>query len=939
MSRIVPDSMTEAWMNQAKIGARRPVVRAIIQKQNMRRFEYDTAFAQGGTFDHDRHRKGRFASMIFGDNSAYREIRNIKSCSWERSVGQDAASCTITLLNTDMNAIGVARDNPESPDEIDKPGYFTFNRGDESVEENPWGFYDETGWNGIYMPDMVVKTFEGYGSDPNYSPLEDPNLVQSGTWMIDKVSYNADGTITLEMRDLARLLLDQVVFPPAVPLSEYPLTWSRIHSENIPGRDAKGGSWQDRLRRFGRASSSNDKYLGKGFTNAPYDNYVGPNGGVEGHHAHHVIIDHPRETDEEKEADLQTFWRSTGQDEQRSFVWWQYDVEDGRLPIAAIRLRMAGGPYRVYISVHNGDKWVGKRKIPWSKNGVSGSPGNVDIDAKIPFVTSTIADRFHPQEITLPRKYMAKKVRLTITRLVNTGVGEHPYRAGLREVFLYTGDTLEDLHFEKGFHLKVVGNYEDWTQVIKWTCAWAGWFWPPHETGMDFIRIQPATSQEAPAEKEWVTYQRPDPTLPRGRVWGDFMKSGTGGIADLTVDQFDKKPMMDIVNYVRDLLGFVFFIDETGGVVWRMPNLWSLGNYLSPQSIGDGRPGKRGRGGRTDEIVVIDDEETLLGYETTLDSSNIRERIFVANVVGGVGTVIKSFNPNDIGLKRTAGWSDQNFKTKRETRVMADMISARSMFTYRTSEVTIPGYPKIQIDDQIRIFERVTNETFYHYVMGIKSEIDMEEGTWTYTMQTHWLGERPEDAWVVDVDELELVTQQYLHAIGYTAHDSGDNDDTDDDGLSWAPLKFHPGKAYEWDATQPTLPPSQQTPLFDGEGPEYYDAAYEHNKFFALKGPSKWDWPYQTTLPETESRRFERWVEEYNVPFDPTARIVDYDMRGYWKSTQGKGWHPGDHFPDTFKTPYDTTFSNESKYATRNCPFYWHGDMLIDRRDNSLIFR
>jgi hypothetical protein len=267
-------------------------------------------------------------------------------------------------------------------------------------------------------------------------------------------------------------------------------------------------------------------------------------------------------------------------------------------------------------------------------------------------------------------------------------------------------------------------------------------------------------------------------------VWGDFMRTYTTGVADLTVDMFDKKPMMEVIGYVRDLLGFIFYIDEAGGVVWRMPNLWSLGNYVSPERLPDGtgpfmysgRPGKRGQGARTSEIVELKDDETILSYTTKLDSSNIRERIFVANAVGGLGTVIKGFNPYNVGLNRVAGWTDQNFATKRETVVMADMISARQMFSYKTSQVVIPGYPKIQIDDQIRIFERVTNETYYHYVMGIKSDMDMTEGTWTYSLETHWLGERPSDAWVVKVTELSNVTRQYLNAIGYAPNGAEDND-------------------------------------------------------------------------------------------------------------------------------------------------------------------
>jgi hypothetical protein len=119
-------------------------------------------------------------------------------------------------------------------------------------------------------------------------------------------------------------------------------------------------------------------------------------------------------------------------------------------------------------------------------------------------------------------------------------------------------------------------------------------------------------------------------------------------------------------------------------------------------------------------------------------------------------------------------------------------------------------------------------------------------------------------------------------------------------------------------------------PLFSGEGPEYYSAAYAHNAPFARPGP------YQTPLTPAEEQAFLDWVKKNNVPFDPTAQTVDYDMRGYWRSTGGS-WRGG-HFPDTYKTPYDTTFSAESKYATANCPFVWKGDSLVDQRNGQLIY-
>ena len=777
MSRIVSEDMTARWLNQFKIGDQRPVCRAIVQRQNVKKFEYDTAWTQGGQYETSQHRTGWFTSMVFGDDSPYREIPNVQSVSWERSIGQDAATCTLALLNTAAAAVGEASDSPE---DFDRPGYFTYNRGQVSEAENRWGYDSETGWNGIFVPDMVVKTFEGYGVDYNVTPFLDPNLMQSGVWLIDDVEYRSDGVIILTMRDLARLLIaDNIAFPPIVPRGEYPLRWIKTHSENVASRDAVGGAWSGKLQGMGTATSSNELYLDEdgevvdGLTNEPFDRYVGPNGGVEGHHASHALYG---------DNDNDLYWRSTGQDDNNDFVWWQFEP-NSPMPVGALRLKASGGPYRVFISIDDGGGWVGERKIGYHLNGITGSPGNVNIEANIPFIKGIIVDRFYALDTNLPEALNATRIRLTFTRLHESDVGEHPWRAGLRQLQLYTADSLGDLGYEPGEKLKVIGNYSDYTHIVKWCCAWAGWYWPPEETGLDFIRVQDGDGDS----KNFITFNTADPALPKGRVWGDFMKTGTAGEADLTADHFDKRPLMDCINYVRDIVAYNFFIDETGGVVWRMPNLGlppdiphRLGNYLSPTSVLDpgpafGSPQFRGRYGRTAEIVELDERENLFAYTTKLSSQSIRERIFVGDAVGGIGTVIKGFNPYPIGLRRIAGWTDQHFDTKQETKVMADMISARSMFAYRRSQSTIPGYPKIQIDDMVRIYERMTNETFYHYVLGIKSEMDMAEGVWTYTLDTHWLGEEPEDSWIVDVTELSGATQAYLEAVGYEPEDAEDN--------------------------------------------------------------------------------------------------------------------------------------------------------------------
>jgi hypothetical protein len=123
--------------------------------------------------------------------------------------------------------------------------------------------------------------------------------------------------------------------------------------------------------------------------------------------------------------------------------------------------------------------------------------------------------------------------------------------------------------------------------------------------------------------------------------------------------------------------------------------------------------------------------------------------------------------------------------------------------------------------------------------------------------------------------------------------------------------------------------------VFNSEGPQYYDQAYQQNAPFATPGP------YQTQLPAQQETDFRGWLKNNNVPFDPNADKVDYDMRGYYQAMRGgkEKARQGGHFTDKYKTPYDTTFSAESKYATPDNPFVWKNDKtLIDKRTGAVVF-
>ncbi|HVA94427.1 MAG TPA: hypothetical protein VNI36_05925 [Candidatus Dormibacteraeota bacterium] len=107
-------------------------------------------------------------------------------------------------------------------------------------------------------------------------------------------------------------------------------------------------------------------------------------------------------------------------------------------------------------------------------------------------------------------------------------------------------------------------------------------------------------------------------------------------------------------------------------------------------------------------------------------------------------------------------------------------------------------------------------------------------------------------------------------------------------------------------------------------------ANYARNKAYSKPGP------YTTKLAPADEQKFQQWVKQNKVPWQDTP-TADYDMRGYWKAQQAGNKYaktainPQDHlphYPDTWKTPYDATFSNESQYATPSAP-HWEGNRLV----------
>ncbi len=723
---------------------RRPMVRATVQvpKMALRHYSVMTTFrpiaaAPSGTDSlgdyaplidpyHGRKVTQTYADFMFTPPNFPKELTNIRSLSWSRSLDQDAATMTLELYNSKPRpeTDPIPNPLPTSRRDLDYPGWYTFDRGHSSYS-NRWA-HAKNEWLGMLMPDNIIRTFEGYGMNSRTSPEYDRNLAQTGVWMIDTVQYSALGIIVVNCRDLARLLLDHQVNRPVIPADFNELHFRRWQDKVLapPTKTRLPMRANDHSNRYGPAKGQDGQLHP---ITSPW-NYRG-----------HTIED-------ALDDDPATYWMSFSHIKPR-WPWGAEWVEFSFAPTASVanfQLWTVGSGYTCYVSLFANGHWLNAAgdeasdsdpHIRWTPNPTN---PNRNQQARRPYVKSFVVGPDFAKRlktVTLPKTYATvEKIRLTFVNLQQLP-GIKPkggYRAGVRSIRCFGPDSSKETSLRKGPAGSNPGRYGDYTDIVKLACAWAGFYWP---RGGSQKTADGRTYQPYYTHKDWDLGTD-------GRVWGDFEPTGTTGPAELTPDQFQNKTLMDVVSMVRDIVDFVFFVDEVGAVQWRLPNIYMPGNWLNDEHMNAVRSGR---------VLQIDEKQVILALDATLNSGSIREVIRVTNFIDT--REAPGFVPNYVGLRRVLLWAEPKFE-KGDLQRAADMTAVRSLFTWRRDRLVIPGYPGLQLDDQVQIFERVTGEGFIHYVRGISSNNSLDTGEWTYTIDTQWLGDKQQVRWVVPPEDI-----------------------------------------------------------------------------------------------------------------------------------------------------------------------------------------
>lgn len=387
--------------------------------------------------------RGPYRYWTDGSTDLEYEVPSVQSIEWNRSLDQDIATCTVKIFNSWHNLNSEA---PELAGQLGKPGFFWPLRGQSDDSVATWnhstsrGAYTRDGtwdpsfsWNNVLIEDVLIKTFEGYGGRPttgNYTSIDDNisdgNLVQTGVWIVDTVTGGSDGMLTLTCRDIGRILLDQMVFPPLVPGGVYPLEYY------LEGKSPFDSFWGPKVK-SGILPASQGEVKADA-----YDSSADALSDTS------VTSSYPVSASVDGNETTYALSNAWAEPDDSDYVWFEYEIGQD---INEISFTPWAGGYECYVCVRESGTWQGSAPV------VSGGGVNYIKKLNIPMYAPDGSEQ--PIRIQLKdvddqtsaaAHYTAQRVRLGFKHLYYSGVPDasgNQYRAGIREFYAYrSGDNV-----------------------------------------------------------------------------------------------------------------------------------------------------------------------------------------------------------------------------------------------------------------------------------------------------------------------------------------------------------------------------------------------------------------------------------------------------------------------------------------------------------------
>ena len=487
--------------------------------------------------------KGPYRYWFYADQSQTEtEIPNVRQIDMNSSLDKDTADCTITVYNTLMEAKG---SNSEQPDVLGQPGALGFNYASSAEARAIFG-QTQNSWANVLVPNALLRTYEGYGGfeADGITPksitdaVSDGNLAITGTWLIDTVTTGTNGMMSLKCRDMGKLLTDQTMYLPLIPERFYPLKYCRFLYEFVPGSPA-----------VDPIPPQNKTSVPLTYVDSTMERWYPSAESLHGRRFD-AIVDGNNKTES---------WSQGVVHPTRIFAraWWEVKAHGAQ--VGEVFINASNNSFgTVWISVKEGGDWQGDDDIPWDDANGDGRSDSLGLsqfaaktDVDIPYVKRVHVGN-KGKWIKLPRVYNAQRIRITTNQSWYSPVGPWRYRATFQELKARAVDeTIEGIPGipeVPDSTLQKDGNIRDWVDAVKDILLWSG----------------------------FLFYEGPTPTL-GADVHGLIETSGNYPAECLNEDFFDKKSPMEVITEIKEVLGYIFFVDAEGAIRFHSPNWWSSG--------------------------------------------------------------------------------------------------------------------------------------------------------------------------------------------------------------------------------------------------------------------------------------------------------------------------------------------------------------------------
>lgn len=265
----------------------------------------------------------------------------------------------------------------------------------------------------------------------------------------------------------------------------------------------------------------------------------------------------------------------------------------------------------------------------------------------------------------------------------------------------YSATWNEEVNDDAAGFYPTATNYADLSEIVELIALWAG-FHAPSQDGM--LGLLESTGIDSPAP--------------------------------FKADFFDKKTPIDVIKALGEIVGYRAWVNPEGGLHFTSQNTWQAGN----RTYG---------GGYVPFAFDIDEYKTLMDFTGSWTKRADRSNVIVSQGNPAIMEGVKNanFNTNTSivknqlhGMQSPAFFPLDRDIPLKEMVTLAELTGLRMWFARHRGTLSAAANPLIDPDDQVRVFEKTTWETYLHRVRSVSTEYDEQTGHYTMNLDLMWVG-------------------------------------------------------------------------------------------------------------------------------------------------------------------------------------------------------